>query len=354
MPPPYRRRNPVADAEASFFDEPPVPRFFAPVGQGDTALGGYISPRLAGNLQQSYNEIEDSEDARATKREEQFLRRLQSRSGARVLPHTEAANIATARLTRERAESDIKNNPFHEREDAAESQFQTKQAELGLESMPEDEAARREARDIGMERLRSQDPNLERIARMTKNPAHLRAYDYFTEAAPKEIRDPEQRRRFAQNKALQLAEDEDGVDALYEARALNKIDDDAIAEMVESVDSPDGQHFGLRIKPEARAKVRSLLAESKMRKLTLAEQRESRIANSAANTQLLRAINDQIDDLRKDLESDTGNASLKAALASAYKERDDVKKMLMGKSGESSAPSSQKPVDATRAKALID
>ena len=92
--------------------------------------------------------------------------------------------------------------------------------------------------------------------------------------------------------------------------------------------------------------------------MALAEQRESRTADSAFNTQLLRTINAEIDDLVKQEEQDPKNETVKKSLEELRKERSAIRQELRGKSsGSSQAPAAsapQKQTDNSRAKALID
>ena len=200
-------------------------------------------------------------------------------------------------------------------------------------------------RDAMMEHIQNDDPYAANLQRITKDPAHHLAYDYFLENAPKELKKPRDRQKYAYAKGLQLAQDQDAADAVYSDYAAGKFDEKALGDMLESVDSPDGQHFGMRVKPEARTRVRAMMEEQKARRLNLQEQRETRISQTAHDAQILHALDDQITDYRKAAENGTDDTA-KEKLKKAPARREMLLDRLMGDSDKApagGAPGTAKP-----------
>lgn len=294
-------------------------------------------------------------DERNTRLAQNAVQRRDLEMQDRLRPALEGERSSQLELGTARNQSDLRNNPFHEKEDAAESQYRTARAAADLETLPGDVAAKTEVRDLQLGQMRRQDPRAEQLARITKDPAHLAAYDYFKTTAPKEIRDPEERSHYAYNQSLRLAQDQEDVDAVIEARAKGELSDESMAAMLESVDSPDGQHFGLRVRPEARVRTRTMKAERGMRKQNLQEQRELRIAQASHDAQILRTLDDQVSDYRKALET-SNDSTAKAKLEKAQRDREMILERMMGSAaqgGKTSASQDGKPVDQSRLNALI-
>jgi hypothetical protein len=347
MPPPNQsRRNPISSARAAVFDEQEEPRFFPLPGQR-SAFAPYVSPSLLADTRLGTARFRNEFDELDTRRAENFTRRLESGSRARVLPFSESATIAEQRLQKEKAESDLRLNPFAESEAVAESKLQKAQADSSLQTLPEDVEARNLERDVATDRLRREDPEMEQLTRLTKNPRHLLAYEHFLETAPPEIKAPDARRKYARNQSLQIAQDEDSVASVYESYTNGELDETALDAFLEPVTGTNGEDFGMRVKndPKVRARVRNIVAKNNARKEMLKRESDERQASRLENDSRIRAINGLMDDARKVLVTDATNAE---ALAELKDLKDQLKGLLGsggGNGGQSSASPSAKPVD---------
>lgn len=353
--PPYKS-NPIRRAASEFYDEPMDPEFFVPVGRGNTAFGRYISPSLAAADRLMMDDLNEKRDDQQTKAVENFTRRLEAGSRNRILPHSEQAKIAQHKLDREKAQSGSRLNPFAEDAGREKLLLDKEISQAGRQTLPDDIAAQNLERDYKSEKLRFADPMQERLAKVTDNPAHLLAYEHFRDSAPETIADPSERGRFAYAKSLQLARDADAVAALWDAYSDGELDDVAIGELTESVDDASGNNYGMMVRntPEARARVNSILAQQRGRKLKLQEQRESRISNASRDAQILRSLDDEISDLREQSRLDGGNADIKKALEEARIRRRAIIKRLEGDDMPASpAPSAAKPVDKKETDRLL-
>jgi hypothetical protein len=287
MPPPNQyRRNPILAGRSEVLGEPPPAYYFPQPGQSGAFAPSY-SPRQIGNSMLAADEFIGRRDDLDTKRVENFTRRLESGSRARTLPFTESATIAQQKLQTQRAESDARLNPFAESEELAKSKLGTAQAEASLQTLPQDVDARNIERDAAVTRIKSDDPELERLQRLTKSPGPLMAYEHYLDTAPKELKTPEARRKYAYNQSLRIAQDEDAVAALYESYADGKLDAQALDSFLEPVMGANGEDFGMRVKsdPKVRTRVRSLVAESGLRKerqrASEASAREARLSEAS-------------------------------------------------------------------------
>ena len=288
-------------------------------------------------------------DERNTRLAQNAVQRRDLEMQDRLRPALEGERSSQLELGTARNQSDLRNNPFHEQEDAAESKYRAARAASDLETLPEDVAAKTEVRDLQLDQMRRQDPWADHLGRVTKDPSHMLAYDYFKETAPKEIKDPEARAKYAYAQGLRLAQDQDAVNSVMEHRALGKIDDETMNSMLESVDDPSGNHYGLRIKPEARARVRTMEAEGRMRKeqerIREADVREARMAEAS-----------RLDSINSLLRSAQKRAELgdEAAKKEVSEWEDELRNMVRGKQqAVKTGDKTGKPVDENARKALL-
>lgn len=205
MPPPYRR-NPVRDNRDQFFDEPPQPYYFAPVDRGRTAFGGYAEGGLAAQTSLEMDALNSNRDKAETDRVANITRRLESRSRANILPFSENAAIASAKLQEARAGSDLTNNPFAE--SANREQLKTQEQEALAEGrlMPLQEQAKAEA--YTRQASGEDDWRQHGIDPLT--------YDFSLRSVDPAVTDPRERQRMAKNAALRLKHDAPYVAAIEE------------------------------------------------------------------------------------------------------------------------------------------
>lgn len=327
MPP-----NPINRARSEFYGEPEEPEFFVPT-RGRTSFSPYISPRFAANSRMQMNKFLREEDDAETRASENYTRRLESASRSRLMPYSERAQMAQNQLQEQRAQSDMRLNPFMEKQEQAQSEFATAQARGNLQNLPQ--AQKLDAAKMAYEQSQMQraDPREEEIQRLTKSPESILAYRHFLKTAdPKLPR--EDQMESAYNQALQLDRDRGAVETVYEAYSNGNLDADSISQFVESVDAPDGTHLGMRIKnaPNVRARIAQLAADERTYKQKMEREREESKSSRYHNAQLLATLNDEISDLRKQIEIKP-TPELEKELNEARKQRAAIKMKMLG-SGE--------------------
>lgn len=241
MPPPYRR-NPVAEARADFFGEERPRVFFPPVGQAGS-FRPYYDPMQRANLALETDEFLGKRDDLATRKDENLTRRLELGSRRRTLPFMEQADIAQQRVAAQKAESDMRLNPFIEQERKAESQLGKAEAEAALADIPAAADYRSARRTAEIDELQSADPYAKRF----RKPEDLDAYERLKETADPSLTGIK-RQQWAQQQALRIAGDRDSVNLLNEAAYLG---DKEAEGLVDVVTDSVGNVIGQRIKEGA-------------------------------------------------------------------------------------------------------
>lgn len=302
MPPPYR---PISDARRAFLDEPPAPRYFAP-GPFDSQqeMGLQASSAMAAD------DLFSSRDEASTKAAENAFRRLSAASRARMMPYSEAANIAQESFIPEQIASQRRLLPGQEALQQTQNYYNTERGKYALQDLPEDYADKIDERRFEAQKRDSaradqeyRDPVADRLARLHGfKPEDIAVYEQLQDH-PNAPKDPRQRQEWARDQALLMRRQQEAVAAAdwlahEQDSATGKPRDEKAMDLVENVVDASGNLIGQRIKkgadPQKVADAILSYRRSQKRKLDDTELRRQFQAESQTLNQQFDNISNQI------------------------------------------------------------
>jgi hypothetical protein len=317
------RRNPVASARDEFLEEPQPDRFFPRSGSSGS-FGPYYSGEQIANASLDSDKYLGAKDDLLTRRYQNEFQRRDYMSRSRVMPYSEAADIASQKSRAVRSASEERLNPFMEeadKEQAMTSAETSRAIRGGIGERAELEKVERAKR---MEALMSDDPEEQKLSKWTNDPQDLLTYRALYNRVDPKL--PKQERQAAAfRKTVRLAQDREVIGALHEAAASGIVKAEAIDALLEPEMDDKGNYYGDYIKqdPAARRAVQRILANNATQKMKMAQEKEERIASQSDRAAMLRVLSDRESEYRKIVADEPKNEEARATL-NAIKARVDA------------------------------
>lgn len=330
MPPPSKY-DPLAIARSAFTGEPYPRQFFRPQARQSPYYG--LNTAMADA--DYYDQLEDYEDKRATNQASNRYERSRLEGLGRLLPFQTAADIESAKAREIDAQGQQRTSPFQTEEKIAQSQYRRQSAEADLRALPDVEKEEAATRQMRTQAAQAFDPYEDDLSKITKKPAHRLAYRHFQKTAPADITDPEERRQYAYHNALQLAEDDEVINDLDEAAALDGLTAAQKAFLRKAtvpVQGERGEYYGRRLRPdltpEERDTIQEVALRNRQRKVLMEQERMDYKERAAERTETmagLRVMMKSLEDEMKDLPAgDPRRVELQGQITAYRKDLDGI------------------------------
>lgn len=310
-------RSKLARARRSFLGEPEPGQYFS----SPSGTSPWVSPSKQLSNQESLADLRAYQDERDTKMAGNAFNRDRYASERRIIPFSEAADIATARDRKMTSERSMAADPFIREQTERASRMSRQQEEAAIEDFPERRAYDKARIQSESERLQSYDRNEDDLEKLTKSPQSILAYREFLKSADPKM-DKQKQRDWAYSNALRLAQDRDAVESVYEAYSNGLIDKDALPKYIEPVDTADGTHLGMRIRnePGVREQIAKHIADNRTAKFRAQQQRAEFLQTRAHDAQLANILNNRIVDLAKQVRDVPTDKDAAAELSEARRQ----------------------------------
>ena len=268
-------------------------------------------------------------DERNTRLAQNAVQRRDLEMQDRLRPALEGERSSQLELGTARNQSDLRNNPFHEQEDAAESQFNTVRAKAAMEDLPDSRRLDSLQRQGAIEDIESGEDKLKRSG---INPL---AYDFNLRQVV--TKNPglskKDQQRMARNETLRLQHDAPYVDAIEE-EAMTINDPRFRSKFLEDVVDPDTGARFTKVRADAPPdQVQSILRKNTYNKQRATSTREERMAQQAQQHQQASILDKLADSTRAQilaLKDDPTNVELPNLKKKLKGFEDRLEQMLAG------------------------
>jgi len=294
MPPPYL--NPISRNRYQFTGEPMPSVLDEPqVGYGRTGLSSYISPTLAANSALELDRYNLDRSNAETAMRQNYIRQKEMAMRSRLLPSLEAADMAAATLREAESRASLGNVQPRAQMELEQARLATQRAQAEQHILPDKTRLEMLQTKDAADNWQPVDPYQQRLMRITKDPAHLLAYEDMVSMNSK--LPPRQRQEMAFQAATALAQDQPAVEAIEATLDNAKTPEEYAAKrskLIEDIKSPSGRYIGSRIKPDADiGEVNRILRQHQNWKQRAALEK----ADAETNKTKIRLLGDEQDDI---------------------------------------------------------
>lgn len=329
----------IQRARASLYGEPPPSRFFSqtvPVGASANAFGGSISPQYAAELQMDVAKYRGQMDDIQTKLAQNEMERARAASAGRLLPFSEAASIAQAKLNEQQYGASSGLIPLQTQAAESTLRLQGAQAEAQRADLPASMAAQQQERE---QQQKQYEFGIDRamMTRLGDDPSALSVFQAYAEGGGpgSEMLTAEGRRRQAMMNALSVSQSRPYIEAVdWMSQTKPGIREQFIEQITDPMTGlPIAERIKQNLTPQQRAQMAAAVNQYKGQRTKFAEEKERRIAESQERAEKLRIYSQFREEALKRYDLDRDE--------SAKAEADKWKKMLEKMIGEDNeSPSS--------------
>lgn len=292
----------IQRARASLFDEPAPSQFFqptVPVGSSTSAFGGAITPGYAARLNQDVAQYRSQMDDIQTRMVQNQLNRAQAGSAGRILPFSEAAAIAQAKLNADQYAASQGLIPIQTEATKGQLQLGTERSRLELQDLPSEFEAKQRDR-MNQSQYAESAADSAYLKRLGDDPDAIAVYQAYSEpgAAGFGILSREGVRRKAATEAISAIQSKPFIEAIdFVTQGKPGLREKLI---VPILDPSTGIQIGEKIRPDADrnilASYRNQFAQARNK---LAQEKEQRIARGQQRADSLRATTLLFEDAKK-------------------------------------------------------
>ena len=300
----------IQRARASLLGEPAPSQFFqptVPVGSSPSAFGGAITPGFAARLNQDTAKYRSEMDDIQTRLAQNQLTRAQAGSAGRLLPFSEAAAIAQAKLNADQYAASQGLIPAQTEAARGQLQLGTERSRLELQDLPGEFEAKQQQRTAQSQYAESAADSAY-LKRLGDDPDAIAVYQAFSEpgAAGYGILNREGARRKAATEAIGVMKSKPLIEAIdFATQNRPGLRDKLVMPIL---DPSTGIQIGEKIRPDAdRNLIASFRNQFNQARTRLSEQKEQRIARGQQRGEALRATQALFEEAKDRLRDASGD-----------------------------------------------